>query len=168
MSLHLAVARRSFRRYSTYTAATMAGIFTNSVFGVINALVLIAVWKQNPDAGGYDVRDAVTYVWIGQAMIMTIALWGLAIALIVIGVAGTVLPALPGIPLVYGGIVLAAWIENFTQISVTTLVVLGVLAAIGFAIDYVAATVSASAARKRFTRSGLSWSILSDVIRLAA
>jgi ABC-2 type transport system permease protein len=76
VSLHLAVATRSFRRYSTYTAATMAGIFTNSVFGVINALVLIAVWEQNPDAGGYDVRDAVTYVWIGQAMIMTLALWG--------------------------------------------------------------------------------------------
>ena len=70
------IATRSFRRYSTYTAATLAGIFTNCVFGVINALVLIAVWKQNPDAGGYDVRDAVTYVWIGQAMIMTIAMWG--------------------------------------------------------------------------------------------
>lgn len=76
MSLHVAIATRSFRRYSTYTAATVAGIFTNCVFGAINALVLIAVWKQNPDAGGYDVRDAVTYVWIGQAMIMTIALWG--------------------------------------------------------------------------------------------
>ena len=76
MSLHLAIARRSFRRYSTYTAATLAGIFTNCVFGAINALVLIAVWDQNPDAGGYDVRDAVTYVWLGQAMIMTIALWG--------------------------------------------------------------------------------------------
>jgi uncharacterized protein YqgC (DUF456 family) len=77
---------------------------------------------------------------------MTIALWALAIALIVIGVAGTVLPALPGIAFVYGGIVLAAWIENFAQISVTTLVVLGVLAAIGFAIDYVAAAVSAQRA----------------------
>jgi ABC-2 type transport system permease protein len=76
VSLHVAVATRSFRRYSTYTAATLAGIFTNSVFGIINALVLVAVWRQNPDAGGYDVRDAVTYVWIGQAMIMTIALWG--------------------------------------------------------------------------------------------
>jgi ABC-2 type transport system permease protein len=76
VSLHVAIATRSFRRYSTYTAATLAGIFTNSAFGIINAFVLIAVWKQNPDAGGYDVRDAVTYVWIGQAMIMTIALWG--------------------------------------------------------------------------------------------
>jgi ABC-2 type transport system permease protein len=75
-SLHVAIATRSFRRYSTYTAATLAGIFTNCVFGAINALVLIAVWKQNPDAGGYDVRDAVTYVWLGQAMIMTVAMWG--------------------------------------------------------------------------------------------
>ncbi len=75
-SLHVAIATRSFRRYSTYTAATFAGIFTNCVFGVINALVLIAVWRQNPDAGGYDVRDAVTFVWLGQAMIMPVAVWG--------------------------------------------------------------------------------------------
>jgi uncharacterized protein YqgC (DUF456 family) len=74
---------------------------------------------------------------------MTIALWVLAVALIAIGVAGTVLPALPGIVFVYGGIVLAAWIDDFTRISVTILVVLAVLAVIGFAIDYVAATVSA-------------------------
>lgn len=74
---------------------------------------------------------------------MTIALWVLAVALIAIGVAGTVLPALPGIVFVYGGIVLAAWIDDFSKISVTILVVLAVLAVIGFAIDYVAATVSA-------------------------
>lgn len=76
MSLHVAVATRSFRRYSTYTAATLAGLFTNCVFGAVNALVLVAVWEQSPDAGGYDVRDAVTYVWLGQALIATIALWG--------------------------------------------------------------------------------------------
>jgi ABC-2 type transport system permease protein len=74
--LHVAVATRSFRRYSTYTVATLAGTFTNTVFGVINALVLVAVWKQSPHAGGYDVRDAVTYVWLGQALLMTIQLWG--------------------------------------------------------------------------------------------
>jgi viologen exporter family transport system permease protein len=75
-SLHVAVATRSFRRYSTYTAATAAGIFANCVFGVINAFVLTAVWAKNPDAGGYDVHDAVTYVWLGQAMIMVVAIWG--------------------------------------------------------------------------------------------
>lgn len=74
--LYVAVAGRAFRRYSTYTAATLAGIFTNSVFGVIISFTYIAVWKQNPSAGGYDVVDAVTYCWLGQAMIMTVVVWG--------------------------------------------------------------------------------------------
>jgi ABC-2 type transport system permease protein len=73
--LYVAVALSSFRRYSTYTAATLAGIFTNSVFGVIISFSYIAVWKENPRAGGYDVTDALTYCWLAQAMIMTIAIW---------------------------------------------------------------------------------------------
>lgn len=76
MSLHVAVATRSFRRYSTYTAATLAGIFTNSVFGVIYSYAYLELWEQRPDAGGYDSVDAVTFVWLGQAMLMTVALWG--------------------------------------------------------------------------------------------
>ena len=74
--LHVAVATRAFRRYSTYTAATLAGIFTNSVFGVIYSFAYLALWDQNPDAGGYNATDAVTYVWLGQALLMTVALWG--------------------------------------------------------------------------------------------
>ena len=74
--LHVAVATRAFRRYSTYRAATLAGIFTNSVFGVIYSYAYLALWAQRPDAGGYDATDAVTYVWIGQALLMTVALWG--------------------------------------------------------------------------------------------
>lgn len=74
--LYVAIATRTFRRYSTYTAATLAGIFTNSIFGIIVSYTYLAVWAQNPDAGGYDATDAVTYVWMGQAMIMTVAVWG--------------------------------------------------------------------------------------------
>ena len=74
--LHVAVARRAFRRYSTYRAATLAGIFTNSVFGIIYSFAYIALWRQNPDAGGYDAADAVTFVWLGQALLMTVAVWG--------------------------------------------------------------------------------------------
>ena len=74
--LHVAVATRTFRRYSTYRAATLAGIFTNSVFGIIYSYAYIALWTANPSAGGYDQQDAVTYVWLGQALLMTIALWG--------------------------------------------------------------------------------------------
>ena len=74
--LHVAIATRAFRRYSTYRAATLAGIFTNSVFGIIYSYAYLALWDANPTAGGYDSQDAVTYVWLGQALLMTIALWG--------------------------------------------------------------------------------------------
>src|SRR5690348_5452935 len=74
--LHVAVAARAFRRYSTYRAATLAGVFTNSVFGVIYSYAYLALWAERPHAGGYDANDAVTYVWIGQALLMTVALWG--------------------------------------------------------------------------------------------
>ena len=74
--LHVAIATRAFRRYSTYRAATLAGIFTNSVFGVIYSYAYLALWDQRPHAGGYDASDAVTYVWLGQALLMTVALWG--------------------------------------------------------------------------------------------
>ncbi len=74
--LHVAIATRAFRRYSTYRAATLAGIFTNSVFGTIYSFAYLALWTASPGAGGYDSQDAVTYVWLGQALLMTIALWG--------------------------------------------------------------------------------------------
>jgi ABC-2 type transport system permease protein len=76
LSLYLSVATRAFRRYSTYTAATLAGIFTNCVFGAIICYVYLALWDQRPHAGGYTSTDAVTYVWLGQAMIMTMMVWG--------------------------------------------------------------------------------------------
>ncbi len=74
--LHAAVARRSFQRYATYRGATVAGVFTNSVFGVIYSFAFLALWDANPSAGGYDATDAVTFVWLGQALIMTVAVWG--------------------------------------------------------------------------------------------
>lgn len=74
--LYVAIATRTFRRYSTYRAATLAGIFTNSVFGIIYSFAYLALWRASPGAGGYDSGDAVTYVWLGQALLMTIAIWG--------------------------------------------------------------------------------------------
>lgn len=73
--LFLAVAVRSFRRYSTYRTATLAGIFTNSVFGIIISFVYLAVWSQRPDAGGYDAVDALTYAWLGQGMLATVSIF---------------------------------------------------------------------------------------------
>jgi uncharacterized protein YqgC (DUF456 family) len=84
---------------------------------------------------------------------MTTLLWAIAVILIVVGIAGTVLPALPGIVFVFGGIVLAAWIDDFTLISGWTVAALAVLTAIGFVIDYVAGTISAQ--RAGATKLGL-------------
>lgn len=77
---------------------------------------------------------------------MTTVLWVVAVALIVVGVAGVVLPALPGIGLVFAGILLAAWIGEFAVIGVWTVALLGVLAAIGMIVDYVATTIAAQRA----------------------
>ncbi len=77
---------------------------------------------------------------------MTIALWILAIVLIVVGVVGTVLPALPGAILVFAGVALAAWIDDFARISGVTLAVLGVLTIAAWVIDYVAAVAGAKKA----------------------
>lgn len=77
---------------------------------------------------------------------MTTTLWIVAVLLILVGVAGTVLPALPGVPLIFGGVLLAAWIDDFQRISVVTVVVLAVLAVIGIVVDYVAAALSAKRA----------------------
>jgi uncharacterized protein len=73
-------------------------------------------------------------------------LWVLAILLIVIGIVGTVLPALPGIIFVFGGITLAAYAGDFTRISGLTVGVLAVLAVLGWALDYVAGLLGAKKA----------------------
>jgi ABC-2 type transport system permease protein len=76
VQLYWAVAVGSFHRYSTYVGATVAGIFTNSVFGLIICFVYQAVWTANPGAGGYDETDALTFVWISQGLLMPVALFG--------------------------------------------------------------------------------------------
>ncbi len=73
-------------------------------------------------------------------------LWILSVALILLGLAGTVLPVLPGTLLVWGGLVLGAWIDNFTRVGTTTVVVLSALAVLAWALDYLAGLLGASKA----------------------
>lgn len=69
--------------------------------------------------------------------------WTLVAALMVIGLAGTVLPALPGTALVLAGAVLGAWIDDFTRVGADTLGLLAVLAALAWALDYAAGLLGA-------------------------
>lgn len=74
--LYLAIARGAFRRYSTYRAATLAGAFTNTAFGFILAYTFLALWRARPGLGGYDTSQAVTYIWVSQSLLVTVAVWG--------------------------------------------------------------------------------------------
>lgn len=62
----------------------------------------------------------------------------LAGLLILIGLVGVVLPALPGLPLAFAGMWLAAWAGDFEQIGVVVLVVLGLLTLLSVAVDLLA------------------------------
>ena len=73
-------------------------------------------------------------------------LWVLCAALIVLGLAGTVLPVVPGTVLVWGGIVLGAWIDDFTRVGTTTVVGVTVLAVLAWGLDYVAGLMGAQKA----------------------
>jgi ABC-2 type transport system permease protein len=76
VSLYAGFAVRGFRRYASYRGATLAGVFTNTVFGVIIAFTYIALWDQRPQLGGYGVAQALTFCWISQALIMPVGLFG--------------------------------------------------------------------------------------------
>lgn len=82
---------------------------------------------------------------------MDIALWIVAAAAVLLGVAGLVLPLLPGVPLLFGGLWLAAWLDHYTRVGAPTLVALGVLALLALAVDFVAAALGV----KRVGASGL-------------
>jgi uncharacterized protein len=69
--------------------------------------------------------------------------WGLSVLLIAVGLAGTVLPVLPGTAFVLGGIVLGAWIDDFTRVPVWVVVVCTVLAVLAWVLDYVAGLLGA-------------------------
>ena len=81
---------------------------------------------------------------------MTIVLWTVAIVLIAIGFVGTIVPAVPGVTLIFAGMALGAWIDGFARIPVWVVVILGAFAAIAWTVDFAAAALGA----KRVGASG--------------
>jgi uncharacterized protein YqgC (DUF456 family) len=71
-------------------------------------------------------------------------LWYLiAAALVLMGLAGTILPVLPGVPVVFAGMWLAAWAGDYLWIGPGTLALLGGLAGIAVLVDLVAGVLGA-------------------------
>lgn len=73
-------------------------------------------------------------------------IWLLVIALMVVGLIGTVLPALPGVVLVLAGVIVGAWIDDFAKVPVWAVVLIAVLAVIAWVTDYVATLMGAKKA----------------------
>lgn len=69
--------------------------------------------------------------------------YALAAILVLVGIAGVILPALPGLPLVFAGMLLAAWAGDFQQIGWVTLVILGLLTLLSVGVDFFATLIGA-------------------------
>jgi uncharacterized protein YqgC (DUF456 family) len=69
--------------------------------------------------------------------------WIVAGLLVLVGLAGSVLPALPGVTLVFAGLVMGAWADDFTKVGWLTLTLLGLLTLASFAIDFAATMLGA-------------------------
>ena len=76
---------------------------------------------------------------------MTVLLYALGAVALVAGLAGLVLPALPGAPLLVAGTVLVAWAEGFQRVGWPTIAFAVVLGALIFAVDWVASVLGAKA-----------------------
>lgn len=76
-------------------------------------------------------------------MDLTLLWWIIALLLVVAGLAGTVLPAMPGVPMVFAGLLLAAYATNFEPAGTGTIAVLGILTALAWLLDFLAAAMGA-------------------------
>ena len=76
MRLYWELGRLGFRRHATYRGATFAGVFTNTVWGFMLSFIQVALFSSQRRVAGYDVADAITYVWVSQGMLMTVYIWG--------------------------------------------------------------------------------------------
>lgn len=76
LRFYFEVARTAYRRQIIYRWANLAGLFTNIFFGIIMSFVLIALYQNRAVTAGYDLRDALSYTWMVQSLIMVVLPFG--------------------------------------------------------------------------------------------
>jgi uncharacterized protein YqgC (DUF456 family) len=72
-----------------------------------------------------------------------ILLWVAGVALVVVGFAGIIFPALPGTVLIFFGLLMAAWANGFTRVGMWPLLLIGVIGVLSYLVDFVAAALGA-------------------------
>ena len=73
----LALAGAGYRRWSTYRQAAVAGVFVNTVFGVIKLSILLGLASSaGGTVAGYDPAGLSTYAWVSQGLIAVVMIFG--------------------------------------------------------------------------------------------
>lgn len=88
--------------------------------------------------------------------------WLLAIALIVGGLVGTIYPLLPGVPMIFIGMWVGAWVDGYERVGTYTLVLLGVLTVISIVLDFVASALGAK--RVGASRKAVSMALVGSIV----
>jgi uncharacterized protein YqgC (DUF456 family) len=91
-------------------------------------------------------------------------IWLLAVLLVVVGLVGMVVPAVPGAILIFAGFLLAAWADGFVRVGVGTIVVLGILTAATYVVDV--ATLALGMKRLGTTRRAMAGAAVGTVAGL--
>jgi ABC-2 type transport system permease protein len=73
--VYLEVAKRGFQQHLAYHTANLAGLATNAFWGVLRSFLFLGLFQGREVAAGWDVREALDYVWLTQAMIMPVYFW---------------------------------------------------------------------------------------------
>jgi uncharacterized protein len=77
---------------------------------------------------------------------MTPLFWVLSLMLVGVGMAGILVPGLPGTPLVFAGLLLAAWADGFQNVGAGTIILLAAMTALAFGVDFISASLGAKRA----------------------
>ncbi len=73
--------------------------------------------------------------------------WLLVLVLVILGFVGLALPVLPGIVLIFSGLLLGAWIDGFARVSEVTMFIIAVIALIAWVLDFFASYITAKKAK---------------------
>ncbi len=68
----------------------------------------------------------------------SLILWIIGAVLAVGGLSGLLLPIVPGAPILFLGLVLCAWADNFQYVGVWTLLILAFMAALTYVVEFAA------------------------------
>lgn len=97
---------------------------------------------------------------------MDTILWISAAVLIITGLAGLIIPVIPGIPMMFAGFFLSAWAGDFLHVGFTTLLILGLLTGISIAVDTIA--VGLGAKKTGASRQAIAGAMIGSVVGIFA